>query len=105
MMLRIVNQSRRTDTTGFESQITHHPLRRSERQFTGRFMALRHQHVLQPMLDVMYRQIIVAWKTDQVMLIALVVAHENVLTMHAPVVVPPSLRLLYRLPLRGGYTS
>ena len=73
-MLRIVNQSKRTDATGFKTQITHHPFGRSERQFPGCFLPLRHQHLLQPMLDVMNRQIVVAWETDQVMLISLVVS-------------------------------
>ena len=99
-MLRIVNQSKRTDATGFKTQITHHPFGRSERQFPGCFLPLRHQHLLQPMLDVMNRQIVFARETNQVMLISLVVAHEDVLTMHTPVFVPPSFGLLYRLALR-----
>ena len=46
------------------------------------------------MLYVMYRQIVIAGETDEVMLVALVVAHEDVLAMHTPVVLPPPLRLL-----------
>ena len=32
--------SERTDRTGFESQIAHHPFGRSKRQFAGCFLAL-----------------------------------------------------------------
>ncbi len=48
------------------------------------------------MLDVMYRQIIVAWEADQVVLVALVISHEDVLAMHTPIVLPPPLGFLYR---------
>ena len=67
MMLRIVNQSKRTDATGFKTQITHHPFGRSKRQFAGGFLALGDENLLQPMLYVMNRQVFVARETDEVM--------------------------------------
>ena len=46
------------------------------------------------MLYVMNRQVFVARETDEVMPVALVIAHEDILAMHRPVVVPPTLRFL-----------
>ena len=46
------------------------------------------------MLDVMNRQIIVAGEADEVMLVAFVIAHEDVLAMHTPVVMPPPFGFL-----------
>ena len=40
MMVSIIDESERTDRTGFESQIAHHPFGRSKRQFAGCFLAL-----------------------------------------------------------------
>ena len=90
----VVNKPERADRTRFQTQITHHPFGRSKRQFAGGFLALGDENLLQPMLYVMNRQVFVARETDEVMLVALVIAHEDVLAMHRPVVMPPTLRLL-----------
>ena len=49
------------------------------------------------MLDIVNRQIVVARKADEVVLVTLVVAHEDVLAMYTPVVVPPPFGFLNRL--------
>ena len=95
MMVGIIDEAERTDASGFKSQVSHHPFRRGEREFTGRLEALRNKHVLEPMLDVVNRQVIIARKAYQVMLIALMIAHEDILTMHTPVVMPPAFGFLY----------
>ena len=95
MMVGIIDEAERTDASGFEAQISHHPFRRGEREFTGGFEALRNKHVLEPMLDIMNRQVIIAREAYQVMLIALMIAHEDILTMHTPVVMPPAFGFLY----------
>ena len=95
MMVGIVDESERTDASGFKSQVSHHPFGRSEREFAGRLEALRNKHVLEPMLDVVNRQVIIAREAYQVMLIALMIAHEDILTMHTPVVMPPAFGFLY----------
>ena len=94
MVVGVVNKPERADRTRFQAQISHHPFGRSKRQFAGGFLALRDEDLLQPMLYVMNRQVFVARETDEVMLVALVIAHEDILAMHRPVVVPPTLRLL-----------
>ena len=99
MVFGVVDESERADTSGFETKVAHHPFGRSKREFAGRFETLRDEDILEPMLDVVNRQIVVAGETDEVMLVALVVAHEDVLTMHTPVVVPPTLGFLDGLAL------
>ena len=99
MVVRIVDESERTDAAGFEPEVPHHPFGRGEREFARGVLTLRDQHFFEPMLDVMDSQIAVAGETDEVMLRALVIAHEDVLAMHGAVVVPPALRLLDGLAL------
>ena len=42
------------------------------------------------MLDIMNSQIVIAGETDKVMLVALMIAHEDILAMDRPIVMPPS---------------
>ena len=49
------------------------------------------------MLKVVYCQIVVAIETNQIVLIALVITHKEVLAVYAAIVMPPAFRLLYRL--------
>ena len=57
-------------------------------------MSLRDENFFKPMLNVVNRQIVVAGKADEIVLIALVIAHEDILTMHASIIVPPTFCLL-----------
>lgn len=57
-------------------------------------MSLRDEDFFEPMLDVVNRQIVIAGKADEVVLVAFVIAHEDILTMHAAVIVPPAFCLL-----------
>ena len=90
MVVRVVDESERTDAARFESQITHHPFGRSEREFAGCFFALRDQDFFEPMLYIMDRQVVIAGKTDQIVLVAHVIPHEDIFAMDAAVVMPPS---------------
>ena len=99
MAFGIVNEPERADATGLQAQIAHHPFRRGEREFARGFVTLRNQHIFEPMLDVVYGQIVVAREANKVVLVALVIAHEDVLAMHASVVVPIAFRLLDGLAL------
>ena len=44
-------------------------------------------------------EVVVAMERDEIMLVALMVAHEDVLAMHGAVIAPPALSLLYGLAL------
>ena len=49
------------------------------------------------MFDIMNRQIVVAREANEVMLVTLVIAHEDVLAMHTSIVVPPAFGFLNSL--------
>ena len=89
MVFGVVDQPERTDTAGLQPEVSHHSFGRGEREFARCFFPLGDEHLFQPMLDVVNSQIIIAREANEVMLVALVVAHEDVLTMHATVSVPP----------------
>ena len=57
------------------------------------------QGSLEACLEVVDVEVVVAVEADEVVLVALVVAHEDVLAMHGAVVAPPSLCLFYGLAL------
>ena len=45
-------------------------------------------------------KIMVAMVADEIMLITLMVAHKDILTMHTTIILPPTLSLFYRLSFR-----
>ena len=53
MMVRVVDKAERTDAAGLQTQIAHHAFRRSEREFARGILALRDQHLLQPVFNIM----------------------------------------------------
>lgn len=94
MMLDIVDEAKRRNATGLETKITHHSFGRSKREFAGRIEALRHEFLLEAMLKVVNIKVVIAMEADQVMLIAFVIAEENILAMDRTIVFPPTLGLL-----------
>ena len=100
MMIGIIDESKRTDRTGFKPQIAHHPFGRSKRQFAGSFLALRDENILEPVLNIMDGEIVIARETDEVMLVHFMIAHEDVFAMNRAIVMPPPLGLLNRFSLR-----
>ena len=94
VVVGIVDETEGADATGFETEVTHHPLGRSKREFARCALTLRDQDILEPMLDVVDGEVVVAREADEIVLVALVVSHKNVLTMHTAVVVPPAFGLL-----------
>ena len=100
MVVRVVDESERTDATRFESQISHHPFGRSKREFAGCFFALRDQDVFEPMLYIMDRQVVITGETDQIVLVALVIPHEDIFAMDAAVVMPPAFGFFDRFAFR-----
>lgn len=94
VMLLVVNESEGRDATGFEPKIPHHALRRSEGKLAARRLALCLKCLLQPCFEVVNVEVVVAMEADEVVLVALMVAHEDVLAMDRAVVLPPAFRLL-----------
>jgi hypothetical protein len=100
MMLRVVDEAERRNAARFESQVFHHAFRRSEGELSARWLALCLKCSLQPSLKVVDVEVVVAMEADEIVLIALVVAHEDVFAMHRAIVVPPALGFLYGLAFR-----
>lgn len=99
VMLLIIDETERRDAAWFETKVTEHPLGRSERQLAARRQTLSLKTGLQACLKVVDIKVMVAMEAYQVVLIALVIAHEDVLAMDAAIVMPPALRLLDGLAL------
>lgn len=99
MVVGVVDESEGADRAGFETEVTHHPFGRGEREFAGGFETMRDNDILEPMLDVMDCEIVVAREADEVVLVAFVVAHEDVFAMDGTIIVPPTFRLLDGLAL------
>lgn len=93
MMPGVVDQSERADAPRFETEKAQHPFGASKGEFTGGRLPCGLQRGLEPLLQVVDSEVVVAIEANQIVLIALVVAHKNVFAMHASVVVPPTLRL------------
>ena len=99
VVVGVVDESERTDTARFQAQIAHHTLGRGKRQLARGRLSCRLQGGFETLLKVVDSQVVVAVEADEVVLIALVVAHEDVLAMHAAIVVPPAFCLLNGLAL------
>ena len=94
MVVRIVNKTERADAAWFESEILEHTFVAGKGEFARGVLACGKECSFETLLKVMNSQIVVAVKADEVVLRALVVAHEDVLAMHTAVVLPPTLGLL-----------
>ena len=94
MVILIIDKTKRADTTRFESEVLEHAFGASEREFAWGVFACGKERSFEALLEVVDSQVMVAVKTDEVMLCTLVVAHEDVLAMHTAVVLPPTLGLL-----------
>ena len=94
VMFRVVDQSEGTDAARLQTEVAHHPFRRGERQFARGVLPACHQCLFQPVLEVVDGEVVVAVKTDEVVLVAFVVAHKDVLAVNAAVVAPPAFGFL-----------
>ena len=94
VVVGVVDETEGRHTARLQPQIALHALGRGKRQLAARRQALRHKRLLEPVLQVVDVQVVVAMETHQIVLVALVVAEEEVLAMHASVIVPPPLGFL-----------
>ena len=90
MLFFVINESERANAAGFESQIAHHALGTSKRQFAWCFLSCRHERCFEALFQIVDSQVMIAIKADEVMLRALVVTHEDILAMHAAILSPPA---------------
>ena len=99
MVLGVIDESEWTDAAWFQAQVAHHTLGTGKRQLAGGRLSRGLQGGFETLLKVVDSQVVVAMEADEVVPVALVVAHEDVLAMHTAVIVPPTLRLLDGLAL------
>ena len=94
MMFLVVDESKRTNTSWFQTQIAHHAFGTSKREFSWGFLSRCHQRSFEALLQIVDSQVVFAVKADEIMLRTLVIAHEDVLAVHTTIVFPPTFRLL-----------
>lgn len=91
VLLRVVDEPERRDAARLQPQIAHHALGRGEAEFARRGLPCCLQLLFEAVLQVVDVQIVVAIEADEIMLIAFVVAQEDIFAMHTAVILPPSL--------------
>ena len=100
VMLLVVDESEGRHAAGLKPQILHHALRRGEGELATRGLALCLKSLFQPGFEVMDVEVVVAMETDEIVLVAFVVTHEDVFAMHRTVVPPPTFCLFDGLAFR-----
>ena len=99
VVICVVDQAKRADTTGFESEVFEHTLGASKGEFARGVFACGKEGSFEALLQVVDSQVVLAVEADEVVLGTLVVAHEDVLAMHAAIILPPAFGLLDGLAL------
>ena len=100
MVVLVVDKTERADAAWFESEVFEHTFGASKREFARGVLACGQKRSFEALLQVVDSQVMVAVKADEVVLRTLVAAHEDILAMHAAIVLPPTLGLLDGLALR-----
>ena len=99
VMFCIVDKAEGRDAARLEPKILHHTLGRSKGELAGRVLSLCQEGSLKTRLEVVDVVVVVAVEANEVVLIALVVAHEDILAVHRAIVLPPAFSLLDGLAL------
>jgi hypothetical protein len=99
VVLCVVDKTKRADTTGFESEVFEHTLGASKGEFARGVFTCGKEGSFEALLQVVDSQVVLAVEADEVVLRTLVVAHEDVLAMHAAIILPPAFGLLDGLTL------
>ena len=90
VVVSVIDKSERRHTARLKSEITHHALWRSEREFATGWQSLRRERSLKACLQVVDVKVMVAMEAYEVMAVTLMIAHEDILAMHASIIFPPS---------------
>lgn len=94
MVFLVVDESEWRYAARFEPEIAHHSLWGCEGEFSWCRLALTDESLFQTALKVVDVEVVVAVETDEVVLVAFVVAEEDVLAVDASVVLPPAFGFL-----------
>ena len=99
MMLPVVDESEGRDAARFEPKVLHHAFWRSKRELSTRGFPLRLKCCFESSLEVVNVQIMVTMEADEVVLVAFMVSHDDVLAVNGTVLTPPTFRLFECLAL------
>ena len=99
MMLLVVDESEGRDAARFEPEILHHAFWRSERELSTRGFPLSLECCFESRFEVMNVQVVVTMETDEIVLVAFMISHEDVLEVNGTVLTPPAFRFLDSLAL------
>ena len=94
MVVRIVDKTERADAAWFESEVLEHAFGAGKGEFARGVLASSQERSFEALLQVVDCQVMLAVEAYEVVLRTLVVAHEDVLAMHAAIVLPPAFGLL-----------
>ena len=90
VVVGVVDKAEGGDTAGFEPEVLPHSFRGGERQFAGSGESLCRKRCLETLLEEVDIEILLAGKADEVVLVAFMVAQEDVFTVQGTVVAPPA---------------
>ena len=102
VVLRVVDKAEWGDAAGLKTEVLHHTLGGGEGQFAAGGETLGGELDLEALLKVVDGEVVVAMEADEIVLVAFVIAEEEILAMHGTVIVPPTLGFLYGLALGMG---
>lgn len=94
VMFLVVDQAERRNTPRLKAKVFHHAFGRSKRKLARRVLALGHERSLETLLEVMNVKVVIAMETHQIVLVALVIAEEEILAMDGSILFPPAFSLL-----------
>lgn len=100
MVLGIVDEAEWRYTSRLQTEVAHHALGAGETELAGTVESGGHQFSLEPLFEVVNIQVVIAIKTDKIVLISLVVAQEDVLAVQRTVISPPLFSLFDGFSLR-----
>ena len=102
VVLRVVDKAEGGDAARLKAEVLHHTLGGGEGKFAAGGETLGGELGLEALLKVVDGEVVVAMEADEIVLVALVIAEEEILAMHGTVIVPPTLGFLYGLTFGMG---
>lgn len=100
MMVGIVDETEGRHAAWLKTEVFQHSLSRGEAELAGGVEASGHKTLLEATLKVVDVHVMITVEAYEVVLVAFVVAEEEILAVDAAVILPPSLCFFYSLAFR-----
>ena len=94
VMFLIIDKSEGRNAARLKAQVLHHALGRGKGKLAARGFALGLKRLFQASFKVVNVKVVVAMEANKIVLVALMVAHEDILAVNRAVIFPPALCLL-----------